>query len=509
MSDYLIHHGIKGQMWELADAVPDPADVMDIESYKSFHHGEKLTMYPDQHNYLIHWLKKGQKAKYIDKVKLANGRWRYFYTQAELEAYKAQKKLSKGAGELADKAKNGLRGLKEGALDVGARAVVGVARNNSAIAGRLGAHEKGHANHDQRLANERLANARRLQSSSEREAAKSASAYRRGWDDRSDDAMRKSEKLRSQAQEESSWASYWQGRAAESQKKYDQTVLGRAEARVRRADVRKATEATRNKILDAAKQHQESKPATQTPKGQKVGSLFADNRPHSRKKTVTEGGAGVHKRDKVGLGGIIKNGFEKTVKNPPLYKVRELEQYSREAARKKRKQERNEKLIGNAVSAAKTAAYDVKEDIGTLPARATVAASKLSSKAREHFGGGHRERAQEARAAGDGNAANQEMARHRQSALGKAEERIAVSKKRKAAAKKRNQYVDKKTKIHRSNLARSVQGKKQEGMLKDAKKDLERQKRARRKGKIPEVWVRKDAEITPVGYADSWFWRSR
>lgn len=53
-----------------------------------FKHGETLIMYPDQHNYLIHWLKKGEKAKYVDKIKLANGRWRYFYSQAELEAYK-------------------------------------------------------------------------------------------------------------------------------------------------------------------------------------------------------------------------------------------------------------------------------------------------------------------------------------------------------------------------------------------------------------------------------------
>lgn len=273
-------------------------------------------MYPDQHNYLIHWLKKGEKAKYVDKIKMANGRWRYFYSQAELDAYKLKQKLSTSAGELAGKAKQGLHGLKEGALDVGARAVVGVAKRDSSIAGRLGAHEKGHVNHERQLANEHLANARRLQSSSEREMAKSASAYRRGWDDRGDDALRRSEKMRSQAKEESSGASYWQGRAAESQKKYDQTVLGRAEARVRRADVRKATKATRNKLLDAAKGHQESKPTTQTPQGQKVGSIFTDSaaerekrrsktessqRPQSRKKRVTSGGTGVHKRRRIDL----------------------------------------------------------------------------------------------------------------------------------------------------------------------------------------------------------------
>jgi len=280
----------------------------------------EITMIGQDHNYLIHWLKKGEKAKYVDKIKMANGRWRYFYSQAELDAYKLKQKLSTSASELAGKAKQGLHGMKEGALDVGARAIVGVARRDSSIAGRLGAHEKGRANHDQQLANERLANARRLQSSSEREMAKSASAYRRGWDDRSDDASRRSEKLRSQAKEESSWASYWQGRAAESQKKYDQTILGRAEARVRRADTRKATKATRNKLLDAAKNHQESKPTTQTPQGQKVGSIFADpaterekrrsesgfnqkksQRPQSRKKRVTSGGTGVHKRRRVDL----------------------------------------------------------------------------------------------------------------------------------------------------------------------------------------------------------------
>lgn len=208
-------------------------------------HGETKIMYPDQHNYLIHWLKKGEKAKYVDKIKLANGRWRYFYSQAELEAYK--KGLSKSASTLADKAKQGLHNLKEGALDTGARALVRVARKNNAVASRLGAHDKRTANVYNNRANSQRAEASRLQNLSDRERAKSASAFRRDQYDRSNDARHRANGLQRQAKEQSASASYWQRLAAESQKKYDSSVLGKAEARVRTADIRKANKKRRKR----------------------------------------------------------------------------------------------------------------------------------------------------------------------------------------------------------------------------------------------------------------------
>ena len=216
----------------------------------------------NEHNYLIHWLKKGEKAKYIDKVKLANGRWRYFYTQAELEAYKAQKKLSKGAGELANKAKNGLRGLKEGALDLGARAVVGVANRNDFIRDRIGGAEKDAARSYRNTANRSQNDANTLNREASQYSAKAASDSRRGTasglnkirdaiDPKYHASLERArneananrdtaEFKRSDARENAESASRFRARAAEQQKKYDSSILGKAEARVAADDRRKA-----------------------------------------------------------------------------------------------------------------------------------------------------------------------------------------------------------------------------------------------------------------------------
>lgn len=300
-------------------------------------------MYPEQHNYLIHWLKKGEKAKYVDKIKLPNGRWRYFYTQAELEAYKLKRKLGVSAGELANKAKQGLHGLKEGALDVGARAIVGAAKRNNTVYDRLGGNWKTNAQDSADYANalQRQANAAKRDADTAR--AQAAVARRNGGKYVLDNGAVIGEKSESewankrehQAKDSAIRASGARQDAAGYQKQYDRSILGRAEARVKRADVRKATEATRNKLLGAA-----SKASSKKPEGQKVGSIFRDaqgdldrqkreresrakqknssvfkngreelerqkamrsksNRPQSRKKHVTSGGTGVHKRRRI------------------------------------------------------------------------------------------------------------------------------------------------------------------------------------------------------------------
>lgn len=47
-------------------------------------------------------------TKYIEKIQMPNGKYRYFYTQAELDAYNAMRKLSKGAANMAGKVKAGV-----------------------------------------------------------------------------------------------------------------------------------------------------------------------------------------------------------------------------------------------------------------------------------------------------------------------------------------------------------------------------------------------------------------
>lgn len=237
-------------------------------------------MVQNEHNYLIHWLKKGEKAKYIDKVKLANGRWRYFYTQAEVDAYK--RGLSKSAGSLADKAKQGLHNLKEGALNTGARAVVGVAKRNNAISDRLGGSYLGRANNRRRIATDHQNEANALNRSASQDSATAASYTRSGTArglnkiraaldshystelsrrrDNGDAYRSAAESKRNSAQEHAERASHYRAEAADLQKKYDNSVLGRAEARVAADDRRKA---------------QQPKPAKQTARkssGESLGS---------------------------------------------------------------------------------------------------------------------------------------------------------------------------------------------------------------------------------------------
>lgn len=373
-------------------------------------------MYPDQHNYLIHWLKKGEKAKYVDKIKLANGRWRYFYSQAELEAYKLKQRLAGKANELKNKAydnlggkekdefmrewnrgnelylqgkdeaaneaydkaiaardrywktpigatlhtattvkesvddflydtglsekapqyiakaKKLLHGISEGVKDVGARAVVGVAKANDAVGRKLGREYQIAAWQTQKKANKAQQESRRLRALSDSSSAKAASARRHGASDEYVRIRRTDAKgFRRASEREASEASNYRTMASKAQRNYDNSILGKAEARVRAADLRKA-QAKRAKAT--------KKPATRTPEGQKVGSIFRDaqgdldrlkreqearkksrsssvfkngrdelerqkamrsksDRPQSRKKHVTSGGTGVHKRRRI------------------------------------------------------------------------------------------------------------------------------------------------------------------------------------------------------------------
>lgn len=218
-------------------------------------------MYPEQHNYLIHWLRKGEKAKYIDKVKLANGRWRYFYTQAEIDAYK--KGLSRGASSLADKARQGLRNLKEGALNTGARAIVGVANRNEALSRRLGGSYKNLANNRRDVATRMQNEANSLNRQAQQERAYGASQAREGRvegigaklryaaskDERDYVKQARRNAIESQvhaenrereARDVSARASKARTEGAEYQKKYDNSILGRAEKRIKTDDIRKA-----------------------------------------------------------------------------------------------------------------------------------------------------------------------------------------------------------------------------------------------------------------------------
>lgn len=196
-----------------------------------------------EHNYLIHWLKKGEKARYIDKVKLPNGRWRYFYTQAEIDAYK--KGLSRGASSLADKARQGLRNLKEGALNTGARAVVGAARRSEFVSDRIGGMEKLALDRYKNTANQYNAEARGKSNLAQRERAKAISAYRHGQEERVNDALDREHGLNRQARKARAEAADWQRIAAEGQEKYDKTLLGRAEKRVKTDDIRRNNEKRR------------------------------------------------------------------------------------------------------------------------------------------------------------------------------------------------------------------------------------------------------------------------
>lgn len=196
-------------------------------------------MYPDQHNYLIHWLKKGQKAKYIDKVKLANGRWRYFYTQAEVDAYK--KGLSKSASSLADKARQGLHNLKEGAASAGARAVVNVTSRNERLRSMLGGRHQEMARGWTQRANQFQADANASNASAHKFRAYAASDARKG-NDGAAQAMRYSADSRAEtAKVQSSNASFNRAKAAEEQKAYDRSIVGRAENRVRADERRKSS----------------------------------------------------------------------------------------------------------------------------------------------------------------------------------------------------------------------------------------------------------------------------
>jgi len=237
-------------------------------------------MVQNEHNYLIHWLKKGEKAKYIDKVKLANGRWRYFYTQAEVDAYK--RGLSKSAGSLADKAKQGLRGLKEGALNTGARAIVGVARRNEAIGDRLGGSYKYLANNRRQFATSHQNEANALNRSASQDSATAASYTRSGTArglnkvraaidprykaelsrrrDNGDAYRSTAESKRNSAQEHAERASQFRSEAADFQKKYDSSILGKAEARVAADDRRKT------------QQPKPAKQATRKSSGESLGS---------------------------------------------------------------------------------------------------------------------------------------------------------------------------------------------------------------------------------------------
>lgn len=62
-----------------------------------------------------------ENVKYIDKIKMPNGKYRYFYTQAELDAYRAAWKLSKGVGSamksMPGRIKDAAAKAKEGVLD--------------------------------------------------------------------------------------------------------------------------------------------------------------------------------------------------------------------------------------------------------------------------------------------------------------------------------------------------------------------------------------------------------
>lgn len=219
-------------------------------------------MYPEQRNYLIHWLKKGEKAKYIDKIKMPNGRRRYFYTQAQLDAYKRSGgQLSKPAGSLADKARQGLRGLKEGATSAAARGVVNVTSRNQRLRSLLGGQHQENAVGWNRMANASQQEARAADRTAHEYAAKAASQERRN----ASGALyrRDAEFNREDATSYASNASTLRSKAADEQKKYDRSIVGRAENRVA-ADARRAKQ-----------QPQQPKPAKQSARkssGESLGS---------------------------------------------------------------------------------------------------------------------------------------------------------------------------------------------------------------------------------------------
>lgn len=191
-----------------------------------------------EHNYLIHWLKKGEKARYIDKVKLPNGRWRYFYTQAEIDAYK--KGLSKSASSIADKAKQGLHNLKEGAASAAARGVVNVTSRNERLRSMLGGSHQENARGWAQRANQQQAYANSYNASAHKLNAYAASNARKpGYETRAQ-ALRDSANMRfDEAERYARNASANRSRAADEQKAYDRSIVGRAENRVA-ADKRRA-----------------------------------------------------------------------------------------------------------------------------------------------------------------------------------------------------------------------------------------------------------------------------
>ncbi len=384
-------------------------------------------MYPDQRNYLIHWLKKGEKAKYVDKIKLANGRWRYFYSQAELEAYKLKQRLSGKANELKKKAYGALGG-------------------------------------------------------------KEADEFKREWD--------RGNEL------------YLQGRDEEANEAYDKAIAARDRYwKTPIGATLHAATTVKESVDDFLYDTGLSEKAPQyIAKAKKLLRGIEEGAKNAGAKTLVKG--------KGNAAAFEAKRRQARIHAGNIMNVNAIRRYRSEAGRDARRKKAATEAAGKATYALKRAANNLKEDVSALPARATVAASKVSSKAREYFGGGHKEKAEAARKTGNGNEANQEMARHRQSALGKAEERLRISKKRKATNEKRNQYVDKATRTHATNRALAMRSKNpKNNLLADAKGDLERMKaqreKARRQGQHDPLYVNSDAEIVTAGHPDNWFFGQR
>ncbi len=126
--------------------------------------------------------------------------------------------------------------------------------------------EKLALNRYKNTANQYNAEARGKQNLAQRERAKAISAYRHGHEERANDAIDREHGLNRQARKARAEAADWQRIAAEGQEKYDKTLLGRAEKRVKTDDIR------RNNKKRRVAQQAKSKQTTQKSSGESLGS---------------------------------------------------------------------------------------------------------------------------------------------------------------------------------------------------------------------------------------------